>query len=85
MENGTVETKEKVKGISLRVLAVLAVTVIFLGILFFLTDEIVLENQSSFDLSVFRFLDRFRSPGLTSVLIFFTFFGSINFLLPAYV
>lgn len=85
MQRETVETEEKVKGISLRVLVVLGISAIFLLVLFFLTNEIVLENETGFDLSVFRFLDRFRSPGTTSVLTFFTFFGSINFLLPAYI
>ena len=84
MVNETVETGEKVKGISLRVLVVLIITAIFLCVLFFLANEIVLENETSFDNAVFHFIDRFRSPGITSVLIFFTFFGSINFLLPAY-
>jgi undecaprenyl-diphosphatase len=54
-------------------------------VLFFLAHEVVLEDQTSFDFSVFHYLDRYRSPGTTKVLTFFTFFGSINFLLPAYV
>lgn len=85
MENHSVENEEKVKGISLRVLVVLGISAVFLLVLFFLTNEIVLENESGFDNAVFQFLNRFRSPGITSVLIFFTFFGSINFLLPAYI
>ena len=85
MQNETVVAEEKVKGISLRVLAVLAITAVFLFVLFFLTNEVVLDNHTSFDNSVFNFLDRYRSPGITEVLTFFTFFGSINFLLPAYV
>lgn len=85
MKNGTVDTEEKVKGISMRVLVVLAITAIFLCVLFFLAHEIVLEDQTSFDFSVFNYLERYRSPAITKVLTFFTFFGSINFLLPAYV
>lgn len=85
MQNQPAERKEKVKGISLRVLIVLGISAIFILVLFFLTNEIVLENESGFDTSVFQFLDRFRSEELTKVLIFFTFFGSINFLLPAYI
>jgi membrane-associated phospholipid phosphatase len=85
MQNETTDSERKVKGISLRVLVVLGISAIFLAILFFLTNEIVLENETSFDISVFNFLDRFRSPGATSVFTFFTFFGSINFLLPAYI
>lgn len=85
MENVTNDTGEKVKGISIRVLVVLAISAVFIFVLFFLTNEIVLENETSFDLSAFSFLDQFRSPLATKLLIFFTFFGSINFLLPAYI
>lgn len=85
MQNETVNTEEKVKGISLRVLIVLAISAIFILILFFLTNHIVLDNQTGFDTAAFAFLDRFRSPAATSVLTFFTFFGSVNFLLPAYI
>jgi membrane-associated phospholipid phosphatase len=85
MQNEPAVTKEEVKGISIRVLVVLSITAVFLLVLFFLTNKVVLQNQTSFDFSVFRFLDRYRSNGVTQVLIFFTFFGSLNFLLPAYI
>jgi len=85
MGDENVESAEKVKGISLRVLLVLGVSAIFLLVLFVLTHEVVIENETSYDEAVFRFVDRFRSPGLTAVLTFLTFFGSVNFLLPAYI
>ena len=84
MQNDAVETGEKVRGISIRVLVVLGVSAIFLFVLFFLANNIVLKNQTDFDISVFQLLGRFRSHTATKVLTFFTFFGSINFLLPAY-
>jgi undecaprenyl-diphosphatase len=79
------QTKEKVKGISLRLLVVLGISAVFLVVLFFLTDEIVLENEGGFDAAVFHFVDSLRSTGLTSFLTFFTFFGSTKFLMPAYI
>lgn len=85
MQNEVMETEEKVKGISLRVLIVLAISTAFLFILIFMANEIVLENETKFDFAVFKSLDHYRSPFATSVLTFFTFFGSINFLLPAYI
>lgn len=85
MQNEPVATEAKVKGISLRVLIVLIISALFLIVLFFLTNEIVLDNHTSFDNSVFRSLDAHRTPEITKVLTFFTFFGSINFLLPAYI
>jgi undecaprenyl-diphosphatase len=85
MVNDTSESEEKVKGISIRVLVVLGISAIMLLILFFLANEIVLENETGFDTAVFHFVDRFRFPAVTAALTFFTFFGSINFLLPAYI
>jgi len=85
MADETVEGAEKVRGISLRVLLVLGFSAIFLLILFVLTHEVVIENETSYDEAVFRFVNRFRSPAVTSVLTFLTFFGSVNFLLPAYI
>jgi undecaprenyl-diphosphatase len=85
IQNDTSETTRKIKWLSLRVLTVLGISFVFLFILIFLTNEIVLDNQTDFDLSVFKFLDRFKTPTITEVLIFFTFFGSINFLMPAYI
>ena len=84
MPDENIKSAEKVKGISLRVLLVLGFSTIFLLIFFVLTHEIVIENETSYDETVFRFIDRFRSPLVTSVLTFLTFFGSVNFLLPAY-
>lgn len=84
MQNKQVETSEKVKGISLRVLVILGISAIFILILFYLTNEIVLENETGYDNAVFKFIERYKSPGITQVLTFFTFFGSIKFLLPAY-
>lgn len=85
MQNQSGETDEKVKGISLRVLVVLAVSAVFILVLYFITDRIVLSNNTDFDNAVFNVLDRYRSPATTGILTFFTFFGSVNFLLPAYI
>ncbi len=85
MQNKSAETSEKVKGISIRVLIVLAVSVLFIIVLFFLTNEIVLDNETSFDERVFQSLAHITSSAATRILTFFTFFGSINFLLPAYI
>ncbi|MCW3079004.1 phosphatase PAP2 family protein [Segetibacter sp.] len=85
MQNEPVATKEKVKGISIRVLVALFITALFLLVLIFLTNEVVLQNETGFDLSVFKFVGSYRSQGITNVLTFFTFFGSFNFLLPAHI
>lgn len=78
------ESTEKVKGISLRLLIVLAIFAVVLLLFVFITEEIVLENESYFDIAVFQLLQDYTSTGTTSKMIFFTFFGSTKFLFPAY-
>lgn len=62
--------------------------VLFLATLFAfvsIADEIVLENNSRFDQSISQKILSFESPGATSMMEFFTFFGSHSFLFPAYI
>ena len=73
MVNDKVENEEKVRIISLRVLVVLGVSAVFLFVLFFLTDEIVLEQETAFDNSVFHFLDHYRTPAITRHDFFYFF------------
>ena len=84
MSNKTAQTLQKVKGVSLRLLIALAVFGAILLLLLYITDEIVLENESGFDNRVFQFLRGYTSPAVTATMIFFTFFGSMKFLFPAY-
>lgn len=78
------ESTEKVKGISLRLLIVLAIFAVILLLFVFITDEVVLENETHFDNMVFQLLQHYTSTGTTAKMIFFTFFGSTKFLFPAY-
>lgn len=75
---------EKVKGVSWRLFIVLALFAIILLLFLFITDEIVLEKESYFDDRVFEFVQAYTSPGTTGAMIFFTFFGGMKFLFPAY-
>lgn len=82
--NNTSQTNEKVKGISLRLVIVLAIFALILAVFLFITNEIVLEKETGFDSSVFQLLHNYTTPGVTGKMIFFTFFGSQKFLFPAY-
>ncbi len=84
MPDNASESTEKVKGISLRLLIVLAIFAVILLLFVFITDEVVLENESYFDNTVFQLLQNYTSTGSTGKMIFFTFFGSTKFLFPAY-
>ena len=62
--------------------------VLFLAALFLfavLAKVVVLDKKDLFDAAVFYFLSRHTTPALIAVIKFITFFGSINFLLPAFV
>src|SRR5215210_1614227 len=84
MPDKTSKSTEKVKGISLRLLIVLAIFAVILLLFVFITEEIVLGNESHFDNTVFQLLQGYTSTGTTDKMIFFTFFGSRKFLFPAY-
>ena len=61
--------------------------VLFLATLFVfvsITDEIVLERENGFDQYISQAILPFVSPFATSLMKFFTFFGSEMFLFPAY-
>src|SRR4051812_28018483 len=84
MENNVEQTKEKVKGISVRLVVVLAIFASVLMLFLFLTDEFVLEGETGFDTKVFNLLQHYTNDSTTAVMNFLTFFGSTKFLFPAY-
>lgn len=76
---------EAVKGITLRLLILIALLLLTLGIFWVIADEIVLEKESAFDTFIFQKLSFLTSPFTTRLMVFFTFFGSRTFLRPAYI
>lgn len=77
--------QKKTKGISLRLLIIAALLLLTLFVFWRIADEIVLEHESNFDNFIFQKLSFLTSPFTTSLMLFFTFFGSNIFLLPAYI
>jgi len=64
------------------------VACLFIGALFFfalIAHEVVYGNEDVFDKKVFAFLSSYSSEGFLQTMKFFTFFGSIQFLFPAYI
>lgn len=84
MTANTSQTAEKVKGVSSRLVIVLVLFAIILSLFLFITDEIVLEKETSFDNNVFQYLRPYTTVAITGIMIFLTFFGSMKFLFPAY-
>jgi undecaprenyl-diphosphatase len=78
------QIKKKATGLTLRLLTTVILFIILLLLFYFVADEIVLERNNKFDLYIFQQLSDITSPGTTKLMLFFTFFGSNKFLLPAY-
>jgi hypothetical protein len=76
--------KKKFEWITLRF--ILAIALFFLTLFIFVTiaDQIVLDHKNHFDQSISTFVFSLVSPGLTQVMEKITFFGSAQFLIPAY-
>ncbi len=80
-----VTTVQKAKGISLRFLVVAGIFLLSLLLFIVIANEMVLENENNLDLVAFQKLREITNPSMTKVMLFFTFFGSNYFLLPAYI
>jgi len=78
--------KEKTNTSSIRykIIAAIILFVISLTLFSVIADEVVLENEDWFDSRVFAFFHNHSSPLIIKLFNFFTFFGSLPFLLPAY-
>lgn len=83
--NNKTETADKIKVLSLEIILLAIFFGVVLFMLYYISDEIVLEKEGSFDTQVFSILNFKSRPQLRPLMLFFTFFGSSNFLLPAYV
>jgi undecaprenyl-diphosphatase len=76
-----------------RLLKILSVEVLLVSLLFiasvfifgFIVQEVVLENEKAFDDNVFAFFSSFTTPHIVEVMKVFTFLGSVQVLIPAYI
>ena len=75
---------DKLKSLSLSLLLVIILFIISAGVFYYISTEAVIEKESGFDTFVFNKLAAITNPSVTEVMSFITFFGSTNFLLPAY-
>ncbi len=71
--------------LSLKVLIISLLFIVSLFVFAFLAHGVVLGKQRSIDNKIFSFFDSFTTPGLVKLMTFFSFFGSVYFLVPAYV
>jgi undecaprenyl-diphosphatase len=61
-----------------------ALLLLSIGLFTFIADEIVIENKNSFDFRIFSWFADYTSAFHTKIALFFTFFGSPYFMIPAY-
>ena len=81
--------REKIKDfwkqLSLEIIAVSFLFMTALVLFAYIADEIVLENNTGFDTEVLNYVRAHQTHLLISVMKVVTFFGSSQFLLPAYI
>lgn len=71
--------------ISMKTLLLILLFITCLVVFIYIADENVLENEIAFDARVMAFVAAHTTPLLIRIMRIITFFGSSQFLLPAYV
>ena len=69
--------------LSVEMLLIVALFITALLSFAYLIREVIVLNSTGFDESVFAFLQQFVSEGNNKLMLFFTFLGTHNFLIPA--
>ncbi len=77
--------KVLLKQISLEVFAISLLFLTALVLFAYIADEIVLENNTAFDTAVMNYVRTHETPLLIKTMTVITFYGSAQFLLPAYI
>src|SRR6185312_15890212 len=77
--------QKKATWITLRLVLALVLFVLTLFLFVAIADQIVIKNRYSFDKNISDHIHSIVSPTLTKVIQVITFFGSANFLFPAYI
>lgn len=76
--------QKKAKWITIRLILALILFLVTLTLFVAIADRIVLEHKSNFDQVVSGYVQSFTSSAMTMTMTRVTFFGSANFLFPAY-
>ena len=77
--------REIVTEVEIKTLLVSLLFIISLFVFGYIAHEVVAEDENSFDDTVFAFFSAHTTPGLVNVMRILTFFGTIYFIIPAYV
>ena len=77
--------REIITEVEIKTLLVSLLFIISLFVFGYLAHEVVSEDENSFDDAAFNFFSGHTSRGLINVMRILTFFGTIYFIIPAYV
>ena len=80
----SLSTTKEAKWITSRFVLVLVLFLVILFVFVAITHEIVLEHENGFDQNISQVISLLVSPFATRLMEIVTFFGSPNFLFPAY-
>ncbi len=78
------ENKKIIETLSLKVLLISALFIVALFMFAFLAEGVLQGKQRAIDNNIFLFFDSFTTPGLIRTMEVFSFFGSVQFMVPAY-
>lgn len=78
------QIQQRIRNLSLKQLIILLFFLACVIVFLLITIEIVIEHENATDEFVFKKISFITTPALTRFMNFITFFGSFNFLFPAY-
>lgn len=79
------KNKKIIEILSLKVLLISALFIVALFVFAFLAKGVVQGKERSVDNTIFLFFDAYTTPRVVKIMEFFSFFGSVQFMVPAYV
>ncbi len=77
--------QQRIRNLSLKQIIILLFFMACITVFLLILVEMVIKKENSLDDLVFNKLRHITSPAVTKFMLFITFFGSFNFLLPAYI
>ena len=69
----------------MRIILAIFLFILTLFVFVYIADEIVIRNEARFDQTIVGAIAPYQSPGATTAMTTFTFFGSHFFFIPAYI
>ena len=77
--------KKTLRLISIEVLVVSILFIVSLFVFALIAKGVITGNEENIDEKIFNFFNQFATPGFITTMKFFTFLGSVEFLVPAYI